>query len=84
MTLTANVFPTTGSGETGTVTFFDNGIRSARARSRTVRPRSPCSTLAGRRRPHHGRLLGDANFIGSATTARGPRELPNGADAATR
>ncbi len=26
VTLTANVFPTTGSGETGTVTFFDNGI----------------------------------------------------------
>ena len=27
VTLTATVFPTTGSGETGTVTFFDNGTR---------------------------------------------------------
>ena len=26
-TLTANVFPATGSGETGTVTFFENGAR---------------------------------------------------------
>ncbi len=26
-TLTANVFPATGSGETGTVTFFKNGVR---------------------------------------------------------
>jgi hypothetical protein len=27
LTLTATVFPTTGSGETGTVTFFENGTR---------------------------------------------------------
>ena len=33
VTFTATVFPTTGSGETGTVTFFDDGARIGTAPS---------------------------------------------------
>jgi hypothetical protein len=68
-TLTANVFPTTGSGETGTVTFFENGVRIG-----TSPVTSGQATLTVFDTLAAGVALtadysGDADFTGSATLA---------------
>ena len=60
-TLTANVFPSTGSGETGTVTFFENGERlgmipghERSGHAHRVRHADQCCP--------HGRLFGGLQF----------------------
>jgi hypothetical protein len=67
-TLTANVFPATGSGETGTVTFFENGNRLGTSPvtngQATLTVFDTLTNVA-----LTADYSGDANFTGSATLA---------------
>jgi Bacterial Ig-like domain (group 3) len=68
-TLTANVFPGTGSGETGTVTFFENG---ARLGTSPVTNGQATLTVFDALAPDVALTAdysGDSNFTGSATPA---------------
>ena len=67
MTLTATVFPATGSGETGTVTFFDNGlpigtdtVSNGQATLTVLAPQSGDDAITAD-------YSGDADFIASST-----------------
>jgi hypothetical protein len=75
LTLIANVFPSTGSGETGTVTFFYEG--SAVGRSSVSNGQATFTTAAlpigtGSLTATYG---GDTNFVGSATTSEWSQEV---------
>jgi hypothetical protein len=68
-TLTANVFPATGSGETGTVTFFENG---ARIGASPVTNGQATLTVFDAMAPDVALTAdysGDSNFTGCATPA---------------
>ena len=69
VTFTATVFTTTGSGETGDVTFFDNGSRIGT--SSVVNGQATLSVTALALGGHRitADYDGDAGFIGSATSA---------------
>ncbi len=68
VTLTATVFPTTGSGETGVVTFFDDGTRIGTSRVSNGQATLIISTLPAGDGLMTADYGGDASFIGSSTT----------------
>ena len=68
VTFTATVFPTTGSGETGTVTFFDNGARIGTGSVVNGQATLSVTALALGVHDVTASYDGDAEFIGSATT----------------
>jgi large repetitive protein len=68
VTLTATVFPTTGSGETGVVTFYDNGVRLGTSRVSNGQATLNVFTLPAGDDPVTADYTGDDNFIGSSTT----------------
>ncbi len=68
MTFTATVFPTTGSGETGTVTFFDDGARIGTATVVNGQATLVVTSLSLGDHDITAAYDGDADFIGSSTT----------------
>ncbi len=68
-TFTATVFPTTGSGETGVVSFFADGPGSARVRSINGQATLVVSTLSAGDHAITATYAGDGDFIGSASPA---------------
>ena len=68
VTLTATVFPTTGSGETGVVTFYDDGARIGTSSVSNGQATLNVFTLAAGDDPITADYSGDGNFIGSSTT----------------
>ena len=68
MTLTATVFPTTGSGETGVVTFYDDGARIGTSSVSNGQATLNVFTLAAGDDQITIDYTGDDNFIGSSTT----------------
>jgi hypothetical protein len=75
VTLIANVFPATGSGETGTVTFFYNGIAIgtstvSNGQATLTSAALPIGTGSG-----SATYGGDPNFAGSATSSAWSQEV---------
>jgi large repetitive protein len=68
-TLTANVFPATGSGETGTVTFFENGVRIGASPVTNGQATLTAFEALAADVALTADYSGDANFTGSATPA---------------
>ena len=68
VTFTATIFPTTGSGETGTVTFSDNGGSIGTGTVSNGQATLTTSTLAVATHPISASYNGDGNFVGSSTT----------------
>ncbi len=68
LALTATVFPTTGSGETGAVTFFDNGNRIGTDLISNGQATLTCTLPAGDE-AITASYAGDGDFIGSTTPA---------------
>jgi len=68
VTFTATVFPATGSGETGTVTFFDNGTSIGTGGVSNGQTTLTTSVLAIGTHPVTATYTGDGNFVGSSTT----------------
>jgi large repetitive protein len=66
-TLTATVFPATGSGETGTVTFFDNGTRIGTSPVSNGQATLTLPTPPGAAGALTADYSGDPDFTGSAT-----------------
>ena len=66
-TLTATVFPATGSGETGTVTFFENGVRIGTSPVTNGQATLPVFDALGADSALTADYSGDPNFAGSAT-----------------
>ena len=75
VTITASVFPATGSGETGTVTFFYDGAVIGSGSVSNGQATLTTATLP----PGTGTVTatygGDGNFSGSATTAPWSQEV---------
>ncbi len=69
VTLTAVVFPTTGSGETGTVTFFDQGTAIGTSTVSTGQATLTVSSLPAGDDSITARYTGDGNFKGSSSMA---------------
>jgi trimeric autotransporter adhesin len=69
VTLTATVFPTTGSGETGTIRFFDNGTPIGTSTVSNGQATLSVTTLPAGEDPITADYAGDRNFIGSSTMA---------------
>jgi hypothetical protein len=67
VTLTATVFPTTGSGETGVVTFYDDGARIGTSRVSNGQATLNVFTAPAGDDPITADYTGDHNFIGSST-----------------
>jgi hypothetical protein len=67
VTLTATVFPTTGSGETGLVTFFDNGNSMGTGTVTNGQATLTVFTSLARDDSLTAHYSGDANFVGSPT-----------------
>ena len=68
VTFTATAFPTTGSGETGTVTFFDDGARLGTAAVVHGQATLVVTSLSLGDHDITASYDGDADFIGSSTT----------------
>lgn len=68
-TLTANVFPATGSGETGTVTFFENGVRIGASPVTNGQATLTVFDALAADVALTADYSGDSNFTGSATLA---------------
>jgi hypothetical protein len=68
VTLTATVFPTTGSGETGVVTFYDDGAPIGTSSVSNGQATLNVFTPAAGDDPITADYTGDDNFIGSSTT----------------
>jgi hypothetical protein len=68
LTLTATVFPTTGSGETGTVTFFENGTRIGTSAVSNGQATWTVFTQLASDDSITADYSGDANFRSSSTT----------------
>ena len=66
-TLTANVFPATGSGETGTVTFFENGARIGTSPVVNGQATLAVFDTMGSSVAFTADYSGDPDFIGSTT-----------------
>jgi hypothetical protein len=75
VTFTASVFPSTGSGETGAVTFFYNGIVIGKAPVSNGQATLTTATLPTGTGSVSATYGGDANFIGSATTSPWSQEV---------
>ncbi len=69
VTLTATVFPTTGSGETGMVTFLEDGVLIGRSSVVNGQATLNVFTLPAGADPITADYDGDGGFIGSSTTA---------------
>ena len=67
-TFTATVFPDTGSGETGTVTFFDNGVAIGTCGVSNGQATLSTTTLPVGTNPISASYGGDGDFVGSRTT----------------
>ena len=67
VTFTATVFPTTGSGETGAVTFFDDGARIGTVTVVNGQATLSLTALAVGDHDLTASYGGDADFIGSST-----------------
>ena len=65
MTFTATVFPTTGSGETGTVTFFDNGVAIGTSSVSNGQATLSATGLPAGTDPITAGYGGDGDFVGS-------------------
>jgi large repetitive protein len=68
VTFTATVFPDTGSGETGTVTFFDNGVAIGTCEVSNGQATLSTTTLPVGTNPISASYGGDGDFVGSRTT----------------
>ncbi len=68
MTLTATVFPTTGSGETGVVTFYDDGAPIGTSSVSNGQATLNDFTMPAGGDPITADYAGDDRFIGSSTT----------------
>jgi hypothetical protein len=68
VTFTATVFPITGSGETGVVTFFDNGTRIGTGSVVNGQATLSVTTLSAGDHRIAADYDGDSSFIGSSTT----------------
>jgi large repetitive protein len=68
VTLTATVFPTTGSGETGMVTFFEDGVLIGRSSVVNGQATLNVFTMPAGADPITADYSGDGNFMGSSTT----------------
>src|SRR6202035_3716515 len=68
-TLTANVFPATGFGETGTVTFFENGARIGRSPGTSGQATLTVFDTLAADVALTADYSGDSNFTGSAMPA---------------
>ena len=66
VTFTATITPTTGSGETGTVTFFDNGSQIGTGSVSTGQATFSTSSLSVATHPITASYGGDGNFAASA------------------
>jgi hypothetical protein len=75
VTFTASLFPSTGSGETGTVTFAYNGIVIGKAPVSNGQATLTTATLPTGTGSVSATYGGDANFIGSATTSPWSQEV---------
>jgi len=68
VTLTATVFADTGSGETGTVTFFDGGVAIGTSSVSNGQATLSTTTLPVGTDPVSASYGGDGDFVGSVTT----------------
>jgi len=68
VTFTATVFPGTGSGETGIVTFFDQGNPVGTGSVSNGQATLTTSSLTVGTHPVTATYAGDTNFVGSSTT----------------
>ena len=68
VTFTATIFPTTGSGETGTVTFLDNGNSIGTGIVSNGQATFTTTALAVATHPITASYGGDGNFVHSSTT----------------
>ncbi len=75
VTLTASVFPATGSGETGTVTFFDDGTVIGSGSVSNGQATLTTATLPVGTGSLTATYGGDGNFAGSATPAASSQEV---------
>ena len=75
VTITASVFPATGSGETGTVTFFDDGTVIGSGSVSNGQATLTTATLPLGTGSVTATYGGDGNFAGSATTAAWSQEV---------
>jgi hypothetical protein len=75
VTFTASLFPSTGSGETGTVTFSYNGIVIGRSSVSNGQATLTTATLPIGTGSVSAAYGGDANFVGSATTSAWSQEV---------
>ncbi len=69
VTLTATAFPTTGSGETGTVTFFDNGTAIGTSSVSNGQATLSTTALPVGTDAITASYGGDADFVGSSTVS---------------
>ena len=67
VTFTATIFPTTGSGETGTVTFFDNGVAIGTSSVSNGQATLSTTGLPAGTDPIIAGYGGDGDFVGSPT-----------------
>ena len=67
VTFTATIFPTTGSGETGTVTFFDNGVAIGTSSVSNGQATLSATGLPSGTDPITAGYGGDGDFVGSVT-----------------
>ena len=75
VTFTASVFPVTGSGETGTVTFFSDGTPLGSASVSNGEATFTTSTLPVGTDTLTARYAGDDSFAGSATPVPWSQEV---------
>jgi hypothetical protein len=75
VTFTATVFPATGSGETGTVTFFQDGTAIGSASVSNGQATLTTTTLPIGTESVTATYGGDANFVGSTTPAGWSQEV---------
>ena len=68
-TFTATVFPTTGSGETGVITFFADGSRIGTGQVEHGQATLVISTLSAGDHAITATYAGDGEFVGSASPA---------------
>jgi Big-like domain-containing protein len=75
VTFTATIFPTTGSGETGTVTFFDNGTVVGTCAVSNGQATLSATGLPVGTDPVTASYGGDGDFVGSVTAGALPQAV---------
>ena len=81
VTFTATIFPTTGSGETGTVTFFDNGVAIGTSSVSNGQATLSATGLPAGTDPITAGYGGDGDFVGSVTSGGLPQVVDGPAPA---